>query len=487
MKQLSCTDAAFVHFDNPRTPMIIGGVYIFEGKKADGNFFTYQNFVDHAKDRIHLVPVLWQRLLPVPFGLDHPYWVADPEFDIERHILHMGLIAPQNKKALWKIANDTFSRPLDYSRPLWEATFIEGLDNVEGVPPGSIAIIFKIHHCAVDGVSAEKILAALLDISPVTPEMNKSEPLDDERVPTNIELLAKSLLPLMKAPFMFSKLVHSGAVYFRQAVQSRLKDKTTSPPFLFNCPPTILDLKVTPHRVFAGINFSLDRIKTIKNQFEGYTVNDVVLAICSGAVRSFLLNRNKLPDKPLVTCAPLSTRTDDSLRGLGNRISFILTSLATDEQDPAKRLKLIHDTTRQARDYNFALKGEHLMDIMPSLFVASAGRLVARYHLFLKNHPIFNVVTTNVPGPQIPLYMDGAKLLSQTATAPIIEGMGLMMVITSYSGTVTIGVTSCREIMPDTDEFLHYLDSSFEELESAVLKDNRSMRAYPRIQAPAFH
>ena len=182
MKQLSATDAAFFHFDNPRTPMIIGGVYIFEGKKADGRSFTYDNFVNHLKSRIHLAPVLRRRLVLVPFGLDHPYWVEDSEFDIERHLLHMGLLPPQDKNALWNMASDTFSRPLDHSRPLWEACFIEGLDNVEGVSPGAIAIIFKIHHCAIDGISAEKILAAFLDISPDHAALMNSAPPPVERI-----------------------------------------------------------------------------------------------------------------------------------------------------------------------------------------------------------------------------------------------------------------------------------------------------------------
>lgn len=473
MRQLTPLDSAFLYFETPHSPMHIGGVYIYEGK-GKGSPYSYLQFLEHIRSRLHVAKVFKERIVEVPMDLDLPYWIEDPEFDLELHCPRAGLVPPRNKQALMTMAAEIFSRPLDRSRPLWEATFIEGLDGFKDLPKGSFAIVFKVHHCAIDGISGEEILASLLDITEVPRvEPNNQTGSKIERIPTGPEMLAKSFGPTLKSPFQLARfLAKSGRVAW-SSIYKRVRETKLSPPLYFEAPKARFDSNLSPHRIFASAELPLKTIKEIKNFVEGCTVNDVVLAVAAGALRRYLEEKQELPSEPLVAMAPVSTRTEQESGSFGNKVSSMLVSLATNIDDPLKRLQQVHKNAGSSKEYNKAVDVSKLIDYMPSVMESMVARLFTHIHISDQPQPIFNIVLTNVPGPQIPLYFDGMKLHSQFGMAPIVDGMGLMLVVMSYDGNVGIGVTSCRELMPDVANFAQYLEDSLAELEAAVLGSKR--------------
>ncbi len=474
MKQLTTLDATFLHVESFRSPMHIGGVYIFENANPNEGL-NYESFRDYMRTRIEGYPIFQQRLVEVPLDLGHPYWFDDPSFDIEHHLLHVALPKPGTVKQLLKLAAQIFSRPLDRQRPLWEVTIVEGL-KMDGVPEGSFAMIPKIHHAAIDGKSGVALMVALFDTMPTiqtTPFVNKRK--KPERIPTKVELLARHTGDALNTPFKLAKLASKT---IENALKSNKKKKEIKsgkvPPAPFTAPKTMFNVEVTPHRIVDATIVSLERVKNIKNT-TGTTINDVILTICSGALRSYLSEKEALPKKSLIAMAPISVRTKREDGSLGNKISAMLIALATDEADPIQRLKNINESSSGSKVIRKAVKAEKLMDYIPAQVAANAARLYTRMKIAKLHNPIYNLVITNVPGPSTPLYMNGHKLVKNFAVAPLIDGMGLMITVFSYDGTISIGVTSCREIMPDIDVFIKKIDIALDELEVAVLGKKASV------------
>ncbi len=467
MQQLSGLDSSFVYLETPRTPMNIGGIYIFDGNTPSGQM-NFERFKEHIRSRLHVARAFRQRLIDVPLNLDFPYWIEDPDFELDLHLPHVGLPQPGDRQALMKLAADIFSKPLDRSRPLWEITFVDGLDKIEGVPKHAFAAICKIHHAAVDGVAGEEILSALLDVFPKPRIVEETSAWTPQSVPTEIEVLGKTYSSAIRSPFRFAKLLRQTSSMIATSISTRLTARFRSPPMILSAPKSCFDATLSAQRVIDGTQISLERVKLIKNAIPGATVNDVVLAVCSGALRKYLLDKDALPEESLVSLAPISIRSLNEKGDAGNRISAMLVSLATDEPDPLTRMVRINESTRGAKEYNKAIEAERLMDYLPSATFSLAVRLYTRWHLSDKHNPFFNLVTTNVPGPQIPLYLDGAKLLTQVGIAPIFDGMGLSIVIMSYAGNIGIGAISCKTLMPDLSALIAHIEDAMKELEHAL-------------------
>jgi len=475
MQQLSGLDASFIFLETPRTPMNIGGIYIFDGHTPSG-LMTFERFREHIRSRLHVARAFRQRLVDVPMNLDFPYWVEDPEFELDLHLPHVGLPSPGDRQALMKLAADIFSRPLDRARPLWEITYVDGLEKIEGVPKHAFAAICKIHHAAVDGVAGEEILTALLDMFPKPRIVEATEEWKPRAVPTEFDMLGKTCVAAIRSPFQFAKLVRQTSRMISTSLNTRISTRFSNPPMILSAPKSCFDATLSAQRVIDGTQLPLERVKRIKNAVPGATVNDVVLAICAGALRQYLLDKDALPEHPLVSLAPVSIRTLDEKGDAGNRVSGMLVSLATDEPDALARVLRINENTRGAKEYNKAIEAEKLMDYLPSATFSLAVRLYTRWHLSDRHTPFFNLVTTNVPGPQIPLYLDGSKLLSQTGIAPIFDGMGLSIVIMSYAGNISIGAMSCKNLMPDLPVLIAHVETATQELEQA-LKLKRQVEA----------
>jgi WS/DGAT/MGAT family acyltransferase len=480
MKQLSGLDSAFLYLETDNAPMHIGGVSILDARTPNGRF-TLDTLRAVLAARLHRSRTFVERLAAVPLNLGKPYWTEDEDFDLDRHLERTQLPEPGGWKELSALIAWELGQLLPRDRPLWKMLFVEGVDGIEGVPKGSVAIIGSIHHAAIDGVSGSEILSALFDVSPEPADLAaaaEQQPADGQGTdeephqekPSRAQLLGRSGKNLLGVPKAIPGtvgqtvrgLVRSGAVWGLKKIKP--------PPLPFTAPRTRLNVPVSRERVWSPALLSLDRIKAIRAAAGG-TVNDVVLAVCSGALRRYLQDKDGLPEKPLVAMVPVSVRAEDERGTMGNRVSAMLVSLATDEDDPAVRLEKIRASTTDSKTHHQAIGARTLSDVGEFIPFALAGvgtRLYTRMHLAEKLKPIFNLVITNVPGPQVPLYVGGARLLAHVGFAPIFDGVGLILPIFSYAGTLAIGATSDRAVMPDIDVFTGYLKDSLDELERAV-------------------
>ncbi len=330
MKSISGLDAAFLYAENSTSPMHIGSVAVIEGA------LQFDTFRKTIHSRLHLIPKLYKRLIYVPMSIDYPYWVDDPYFDIDMHLNHIALPKPGGWSQLRETAAKIFSEPLDHSRPLWSFTFVEGLDNIPQVPKGSVAVISKVHHVAIDGVAGAGLLSLLFDFTSEKKEIPAPKPYKPKPLPNELSMVLKSTLSFAEKPLKFPKLISETlTASLKAGMLTRVKrvDLPTAP---FTAPPTPLNGIISPRRKWNTAILSLDRIKALKKIMET-TLNDVLMAICAGALRRYLNEKDKLPHKPLVAMVPISTRTDAEENDGGNQISSMLIQLATNIEDPIER------------------------------------------------------------------------------------------------------------------------------------------------------
>lgn len=473
MQQLSATDAAFLHLETPRTPMHIGSVAIYDQSTVPGGVVTFKSILAMMEQRLGLARSFTERLVRVPLGLDHPYWVSDPDFDLEYHVRHIALPKPGDWRQLWIQVARLHSRPLDLERALWEITVIEGLDNLDGVPPGSYAMVSKVHHCAIDGVSGQEITAAIHDLEPAGSVHPDPPPVRQDSVPAGAELLGRAAINSITRPMRVPSLLRETVPAIGRFVRTVSKNDITVPAVPGRVPATRFNGKVSAHRVVAGTRFELAEIKAIKNTVPGATINDTVLCICAGALRRYLDFHDELPVDSLTAMAPVSVRAEEEKGTAGNQVTAMVVRLRTDLDDDGERLGAIHTATRESKELTNAVGARLMTDYNQFVPAATAG-LAARLATRLaanSTRPMVNCTITNVPGPQIPLYSAGARMVDMYGIGPVVDGLGLFLPILSYCGAVTIGVTSCREMMPDPERFVQFLDESFDGLRTAVLDE----------------
>ena len=491
MEQLSGLDTSFLNMETATTYGHVSGLAIYDPSTAAAPV-TLERLKALIQERMHLVPLYRRRLVEVPLGLDHPYWIEDPDFDLDFHIRHIAVPPPGTPQQLSDLVSRIVARPLDRSRPLWELFLIEGLQE------GYIAQLTKVHHCAIDGVSGTEILTTLLDL---TPEPRRVDPprrgWRPEARPTQVEMLARTAWGLLGAPRKVWRLQREVLRYLPELAASlgfdsfpgqdlvnRLLGRRPTPMMSeapTKAPRMSFNGSITPHRRWAFGSISLDEVKEIKNWL-GVTVNDVILAICSGALRRYLLARDELPGDPLIAMVPVSTRSEEHAGTQGNQISAMTASLHTHVEDPVERARRIHESMRVAKEQHEALPATLLQDFAqfaPPAVAARAARVIARATVANWVDPPFNVVISNVPGPQFPLYGVGAKLVGNYPVSAINDGVGLNITVVSYNGNVDWGLLSCRELMPDIWDLMDYVYESLLELKEAA-KALQSSSAEPR-------
>lgn len=482
IQPISGMDAAFLYAETPTSPMNIGSVVVIEGS------LEFETFRDIVHSRLHQVPRLRQRLMYVPFSIDYPYWVDDANFDLNLHIDHIALPKPGDWRQLRKVASHIFSEPLDQSRPMWSMTFVEGLDNIPQVPPGSVAVISRIHHVAIDGVGGAGLLGLFLDFTADKQPIPEPRPFKPQPLPNELSLILKSAMSFAEEPLKFPRLLTSTLTATLKAGVLTRVQRQELPTAPFTAPNTPLNGIIAARRKWNTAILSLDRILALKKAM-GTTMNDIMLAICAGALRRYLLEKNKLPQKPLVAMVPVSVRAegDDSH---DNQLSAMLVQLATDIEDPIERLETIHDNTVRGKTYQGAVGAKTLSkmaEAVPFGIANQAARFYSRFQIAELHNPVFNVTITNVPGPPIPLYINGHKMLSIMGSAPIIDGMGLIITILSYDGMVTVSPVSDVKSMPDLDDFTRYIRESANELEAAILalKKKKDKKPAKKAEKPA--
>jgi WS/DGAT/MGAT family acyltransferase len=345
---------------------------------------------------------------------------------------------------------------------------IEGLDKVEDVPAGSFAVLTKIHHAAIDGVSGADLFAAIHDITPEADPPAPEEPWVPERDPSLIELGLRTTANNIRSPFRIAGALRRSAPGLARLFRGRPEDEVeNSAPV----PRTRFNAAVSPHRVVEGRAFSLQDIRDIRKRVPGATVNDVILTVCSGAMRKYLLFHGELPKETLSAMAPISVRTEEERGTAGNRISMMSVTLHSDVADPLTRLRRVYHTTQESKATAAAVGARTMTDVtqfMPGMLAGLAARAYSRLGLANRIRPFLNTVITNVPGPQVPLYFTGAKMVALYGMGPVADGMGLIHAVFSYSGRISISVTACREQMPDPGFYVECLQDSFDELYSAA-------------------
>jgi WS/DGAT/MGAT family acyltransferase len=470
---LSALDATFIYLESEHSPMAIGGVYVIDAGDAPAGF-SYESWHALVKSRLSLSHVFRERLVEVPWDLSYPYWVRDPDFELDEHLPRVTLPGSGGMAELMQLAAETWGQVLDREQPLWEITFVEGLDNIPGISKGSFALITKVHHAAVDGKASTEMMSALLDNEPEVQDIEGEDSWEPEELPSTLGVITRSWSQAGHKALDLAGFVGKVAVGAASLQTDRRLEKIEPPPRLLTAPATIFNQPLDSRRTFWGKNFDFDRIRAIRKAVPGVTVNDVVLAVCAGGLRSYLSERGELPVKPLVAMAPISVRDEpdngreESRKDAGNQVSAMLVSLATDIENAADRLVHICANTQRSKIHASALPANKITEFLPSETLAAAARVYTRTRLGGHHRPFFNVTITNVPGPPNALYVAGAPIHSAFGMAPILDGLGLILVVFSYHGRISIGISSCEQIVPNPDNLAEWFGHSLDELEIAV-------------------
>jgi WS/DGAT/MGAT family acyltransferase len=490
MRQLNGIDASFLNVETPSTFGHVSSITIYDPSGAPGGA-GLEATKQIILERIDQLAPFRRRLVEVPMGLDLPYWIEDPNFDIDFHVRHHAVPPPGNPEQLAEAISRIIARPLDRTRPLWELYVIEGVDNGT-----RIAQLTKVHHAAIDGAAGAMMLAALLDVDPDVRPTGTPMPWEPEEIPTDEEMLRITAREFLRRPEKFVRLgvrttrelaaaTRSGGLraladviaqpmpgpmgkMMRERLRSQYGTDVDHPPALppTEAPRTPWNHPITPHRRFAYTSVPLDDAKEIRRAF-GCTFNDVVMAVCSGTLRRYLLLHDCLPDDSLVAMVPVSVRNGDEDDVFQNRVSMMLADLATNEADPLARLQRVQHSMTAAKESFAAIPADALQDFTqfaPPAVAARAMRMYSRLRIADRMNPPFNLVISNVPGPAIPLYSAGAKLEHFYPVSTLVDGQGLNMTVQSYNGNLDFGFVSDRDLVPDLWVMVDLLHEAMAEL-----------------------
>ena len=484
MRQLTSVDAQFLALENPRQSGHVGGLAILDPSTAPGGKLELLDVYEMLAERLPLLPPMRWRLAEVPFGLDYPYWVDDPDFDLDFHVRELALPPPGTDEKLAEQVARIVARPLDRARPLWELYLIHGLEQ------GYVAMLTKIHHAAIDGLSGAEIMGVLFDLAPQGRELPSEGSWGGDGQPSELEMLARGMLGLPRYPLRIlrslpgalpnldetafggvpgAETVARASERVRRAVRGQREGGELERANL-RPPRTSFNGRVSPHRRFVFGRLSLDEVKEVKNHY-GCTVNDVVVAICTGAVRRWLVSHSELPADPLVAQIPVSVRSEHQQGTYGNRIMLMSAPIFTNVPDPVERLQMTHEALASMKQRHRAMPADLLRDanhfIPPAVF-ARAARATFSLASSSRGRPNWNLVISNVPGPQFPLYCAGAELVANYPVSVITDGMGLNITVMSYRGHMDCGIVADRDQMPDAWRLIGWLSEALEELRAGI-------------------
>ncbi|WP_390585064.1 wax ester/triacylglycerol synthase family O-acyltransferase [Erythrobacter sp. MTPC3] len=467
--------------------MHIGNLLIYNPATAPGGFVRFKDILKFFEDRMHLSKTMRQRLVRVPLDLDYPYWIEDPNFDLEYHLRHVALPKPGDWRQLCIQTARIHSRPMDLNRPPWEFTVIEGLENVRDFPPGCFAFVTKVHHSAIDGMSGIDLMEAVHTMTPSTAPPNSADDWKPEKIPGPVELLGKSyinaLLNPLKQAQVAAQAVPGVASAIKGLVTRDFKLTTDLVP-----PRTRFNRSISPHRVVEGRSFSLAEMKSIRALLPEAKVNDVALTVIGGALHKYLTAKGDLPKSTMTAMAPISVRSDNEKGDMGNQVAAMIAPLGTHIADPKERLEYVFGQTRNSKAMTNALGARTMTEVSkvnPLLYMALGSQLFSRVSLAHKVAMPFNTVVTNVPGPPIHIYSAGARMESMALSLICLtDGLGLAHIVQSYVDEAIISFTACRDIMPDPDFYAECIQESFDEmLAAATPASAKQTRQTPRKTA----
>lgn len=456
MKRLTGGDALFLSLETPAWHQHVGGLTILD---PEGRDITFAQVVARVERALPMAPKFLWKLKHVPFAIDRPVWVDDPDFDVRRHVRRIGVPAPGGARETAEVAGALLGNQLDRGRPLWELWYLEGLAN------GRVAILLKYHHCLLDGMSGASLATVLLDLEPdppppPEPDLTEASAGDD---PSDVELFLRALGPVFSRPLRMGRYL-AGATAKGLTMAQRVRDDEENRAIL-RAPKTPFNAPIGSRRELAFSSVALDDVRALKEAHD-VKVNDVVLALTAGALRSYLLDLGELPEQPLVTAVPVSTRAEGDT-ALDNQISNMFVSLATDVVDPVKRLLAIHASSQSAKEMSKAVRARQIQslgEVVSPLIIGTAIRTIYRTNLMNRSPMRINTVVSNVPGPPFPLYMCGARVTGVFPSSIILEGMGLNVTVFSYVDRIDFGFHVDPDLVPDPWTISAAVPEALEEL-----------------------
>ncbi len=465
---MSGTDASFLYFETPASHMHVLGTMIVDPSDRPG--WSAKDVIALIENRLDLLPPFRRKVVTATLRLHHPFWVDVPNVDVADHVTSVRCAAPGSRAELAVEVAAFGSRQLDRSRPLWECLVVEGLAD------GRAAIVFKIHHCAVDGVGAARILSALFDLAPE----GRSEAelvgaraaarADNKPQPGLLDVALHTATGLALRPLQIAKLLPTTVKAVAGLVSYRRGDADTSGGAIpLVAPRAPFNGSITPGRVVAYTDISLADVKTIKAAVGG-TFNDALIALCGGAFRNYLEKRGELPDSSLIAVVPVSVRGDES-DDAANRVSAMFTILGTDIADPIERLRVVRQANQVAKGDQAAVGSELVMrfgEVAPPNTTAVIARFYSALRLADRHPVVHNVVVSNVAGPPITIYLAGATVEGLYPMGPVLEGPGLNITIVSYVDHVGVGLIACSDRMPDLADLAAEFPRAVEQTLAAV-------------------
>jgi diacylglycerol O-acyltransferase len=472
MQALEGMDAAFLSLETATTPMHVGVVLVLDPPEGTRSLFSpttrYAQIRRVIEQRLHLVAPMRQRAIRVPFGLHHPVWVDDPEFELDDHLMRASLPSPGSAAELDAFVASVMNRRLDPDRPLWEMYVVEGLEGER------TALIAKVHHAILDGVSGASVLAAFLDLTPRSRVMELPPEWDPAPLPSNAQMLLHAASSLARQPGAALGTIQAGvdAVADLGMHNRELVGRGEQPPpGFFSAPRASFNGAVSNRKRFASLTVPLQDVKLVGRVYEA-TVNDVILACVSGGLRRLLTARGERLDSSLAAMVPVSTRLQGQGKELGNQISGMLVSLASDIDDPVARLDAVAESARVAKEQEKLHRGRFVGDLaqmaLPA-FVSRLARAMAGTRVFDKVRPPFNVVVSSVRGPDFSLFCAGSRVADMLPVGPIAEGIGVNVTVLSYLDRVHFGLFACRRLLPELRELAWHVDDALAELVGCAL------------------
>lgn len=446
--------------------MHIGGLYLFDGsaQEAPLSFAAFRHFLEK---RLHLAHFFRQRIMQVPFRLDRPYWVDDADFDLDNHLDHQSLNHQGEMQALTQLTADLLAQTMDASRPLWHVTFVDQLG--PELPRNSFAIIVRVHHAAIDAFSGEEVMGNLLEYTLKPSSSVQPQHWRPRKTPSSASLAARASANVLQRPFKLAGLARDAAGAALQGLLHQQLGRLHWPSQLFRAPKTPFNRNITARRQLISHPVPLSRLKALKAVIgQGVTLNDVVLGVCAETLNRYLALQQVVPDKSLVALTPVSVRSKSLRRPTGNQMSAMLLSLASDEPDPALRVRLINRNARVSEIYQQAIAADRLTELVPSTMLALSARLYSEFQLAQRYQPVFNVPITNVPGPQVPMYLQGARLVRQINSAPLFDGAGMVILAVSYQGEMNFNITLCPDLVAGADQLPAMIENSLSAIEDAA-------------------
>ncbi len=444
MQRMTGIDPMFIYSDTPETPMEIAYACVFDPSSTPGGY-SFERVQAVLDERVPTLPSFRRRLVAVPLGLDHPRWVDDPDFDLSNHLYRVAVPAPGGDEEFTAMVASVMGRPLTPGQPPWEMHVIEGLSG------GRVGLIAKVHHAVIDGVAGAQLLAQLLDLSPEGRAVTETcPPWLPPALPSHTRLVTDALPSMVRSPLRMLRAAREvGKTAVRLARHAL--DEASGPISIPLGAPDTFESPVCAQRAVTFAELDLAQVRTLRDRY-GSTINDVVLAVCSGALRAHLTANGQATESPLVAIVPVSVRGDESDEAQGNHLSAMFVPLSNDLQTPLERLRTVSEASAsckgQERDVGYGPMATLLSEAMPPAIARPIIQLGVRSGIMRKLRA-GNLMVSNVPGPSFPLYFAGMELCNVYPLGPVVDGVALNITVQSYRDSLFVGINACATAVPD--------------------------------------